>query len=145
MRVLFESLGILVNLGLGLFCVALATLGWIDGGDLAVPLVPVAPESAVTALAIAGVYAILASGLAIRSGRSTRLPLLIWSAVLLGVLLAAIFRGAYRFDGMDAFIQHGMLVVGAAILLGASCARFRSVSSRTMSSQRISRRSGRLR
>ena len=145
MRVLFESLGILVNLGLGLFCVALATLGWIDGGDLAVPLVPVAPESTATALAVAGVYAILSSGLAIRSGRPTRLPLLIWSVVLLGVLLAAIIRGTYRFDGMDAFVQHVMLVVGAAILLGASYARFRSVSSRTMSSRRVSGRYGRAR
>ena len=128
MRKVFESLGILVNLGLGLFCLALAALGWIEGGDLTVPLVPVASENAAAALGIAGFYAVLSCVLAFRAGRWGRLPLLVWSLGLFLVLVAAVFRGDYRFDGIEAFRQHTLLLLGAAILLCTSYLRFRSPS-----------------
>ena len=128
MRTIIELLGILANFGLGLFCLALALLGWIHGGEMAVPLLPVPPENAVTALAIAGLYATLSSVLAFRPGRWARFPLVVWSVGLLAVLLAAVFRSSYRFDGMEAFGDHTLQVLVAAILLSTSCLRFRSAS-----------------
>ncbi len=128
MRTFFELLGVLANLALGLFCLALAILGWIHGGEMAVPLLPVPPESAATAMAIIGLYATLASFLAFRSGRWARLPLLVWSVGLVGVLVAAVFRSGYRFDGIEAFGEHALQILGATILLGTSYLRFRSAS-----------------
>lgn len=128
MRTFLELLGILANLALGLFCLALAILGWIHGGEMAVPLLPVSPESAATALAITGLYASLASLLAFRSGRWARFPLLVWSVGLVVVLVAAVFRSGYRFDGIEAFGEHALQILVATILLGTSFLRFRSAS-----------------
>ncbi len=85
-------------------------------------------KSAATALAIAGIFAVLASGLAFRPRGWARFPLVMWSLGLLAVLVAAVFRGTYRFDGIEAFGDHALLVAGATILLGSSCLRFRSAA-----------------
>lgn len=126
MRAVFEVFGILVNLGLALFCVGIAALGLIHGGEMFVPLVPVEPENVATALGVAGLVGVLVCLLAFRRGRLSRLPLLLWSLALVAVLKAAIFRGGYRFDGIESFIEHAWLIAGAAVLFVASLLRYRS-------------------
>ena len=117
MRKVLVFLAILVNLGLGVFCAGLAGLAWIDGGELSVPLLPVAPEHAATSLAAAGVFGIAASLVALHPLRLARLPMLVWSVGLLFVLTAAVFRGSYRFEGVEGLVEHALLVAGALILV----------------------------
>ncbi len=126
MRALLEVLGILANLVLSLYCVGLAALGWIDGGDLLIPLLPVAPENAGTVLALAGTFGAAASWMGLRGGSRARIPLLLWSVTVLALLVAAVFRSGYRFDGTESFAHHGLLMGGAAILLVSSYSRYRS-------------------
>lgn len=109
--------GVLANLLLGLFLAGLGTLGWWVGGDMHVPLIPVEAEQAARALLVAGAVAVVASLLAFRSARAARLPLLLWSLVVFGVVVAAFFRADYRIDGMDGLKDYGLLVLCSALLV----------------------------
>ena len=125
MRALFGFLSIPVVFVLGLYCLGIATLGWIDGGDMYVPLLPVAPESAATALGIAGLAAVASSMLALKRGFGARLPLFVWSVVLTLLLLAAVFRGGYKFDGLGGLANHAYLLIGSLALTGCAWLRLR--------------------
>ena len=128
MRKLLGFLAILVNLGLSVFCAAVAGLAWIDGGEFSVPLLPVAPENAAASLMAAGVIGIASSVLAMLPRRLAGLPMLVWSVGLLFVLTAAVFRGSYRFDGVEGLIEHAFLVAGALVLVFLSSVRVRRAS-----------------
>ena len=145
MRSLFVGLGRLANLCLGLACMALGLLGWIDGGDMHVPLLPVEPASAATWLVGAGVFAILAVVLARGSGRWSGVPVLFWSFAVVAVLLQAVFDGAYRFDGTEDFALHSLMALGATVMLWASWLGRRSAAQSRDSGAGVSRRSWRFR
>ncbi len=113
----FGYLGVLANLLLGLFMVSLGQLGWFVGGDMHVPLIPVEAEQTAMALLVGGAVAVAVSLLAFRSTRAARLPLLLWSLAVLGVVVAAFFRADYRIDGMDGLQDYGLLVLCAALLV----------------------------
>ena len=129
MRKAFEILAILVNLAIGLACLGLAVMGWTVGGSVSMPLLPVDPEGTNAALAIAGIFR---SSCLVRSVQEFPLGGSSDDAVsiaLLAVLKLAVFRANYRFDGIESFVDHAWLVGGAAILLLASFARYRSAVS----------------
>lgn len=90
------------------------------------PLVPVSPEDAAAALLLLGSFAVVASVLAVPDGRIKRVPLLVWALVLFLGLSAAVFRGDYRFDGIESFKTHGWMLLGSLVLLCASWVRFRT-------------------
>ena len=125
-RSAFGGIGAIANLFLGLYLCALGTLGLVVGGDMYFPLVPVSPEDAAVALLLLGTFAVVASVLAISDGRLKRVPLLVWSAVLFFGLTAAVFRGDYRFDGIESFKAHGWMLLGSFVLLCASWVRFKT-------------------
>ena len=122
----FGGIGVLANLFLGLYLCALGTLGLVVGGDMYFPLVPVSPENAAVALLLLGSFAVVASVLAISGGRLKRLPLLVWALLLFLGLTAAVFRGDYRFDGIESFKTHGWMLLGSFVLLCASWVRFKT-------------------
>ena len=127
-RSAFGGIGAIANLFLGLYLCALGTLGLVVGGDMYFPLVPVSSENAAVALLVLGSFAVVASGLAISDGRLKRIPLVVWAAVLFLGLAAAVFRGDYRFDGIESFKAHGWMLLGSFVLLCASWVRFRTPS-----------------
>lgn len=122
----FGGIGAIANLLLGLYLCALGTLGFVVGGDMYFPLVPVSPEDAAVALLLLGLFAVVASVLAVSDGRLKRIPLLVWALVLFLGLTAAVFRGDYRFDGIEAFKTHGWMLLGSFVLLCASWVRFKT-------------------
>ena len=126
MRGLFGALAILANLCIGVFCLGLGLLGWIDGGDMGVPLVPVRAENVAAALVSAGCFAIVASLLALKSKTLLRLPMLLWSLGLIGILIAAIFRSSYHFDGIEGLQRHGWMLLGSIVLAWASWSRLKA-------------------
>lgn len=125
-RSAFGGIGAIANLFLGLYLCALGTLGLVVGGDMYFPLVPVSPEDAAAALLVLGAFAVVASVLAISDGRLKRIPLLVWAVALFLGLTAAVFRGDYRFDGIESFKAHGWMLLGSFVLLCASWVRFRT-------------------
>lgn len=126
MRALFGFLSVPVVFLLGLYCLGIAILGWIDGGDMYLPLLPVAPENAATALGIAGLAGIAASLFALKRGFGARLLLLVWSVGLTLVLLAAVFRAGYKFEGLEGLANHAYLSVGSLILSVCAWLRLRT-------------------
>lgn len=92
------------------------------------PLVPVSPEDAALALLLLGSFAVVVSGLAASDGRLKRIPMLVWAAALFLGLTAAVFRGDYRFDGIESFKTHGWMLLGSFVLLCASWVRFKTPS-----------------
>ena len=127
-RSAFGGIGAVANLLLGLYLCAVGALGLVVGGDMFFPLVPVSPENAAVALLVLGAFAVVASVLAISDGRLKRIPQLVWAAVLFVGLTAAVFRGDYRFDGMESFKTHGWMLLGSFVLLCASWVRFKTPS-----------------
>ncbi len=128
MRSIFGFTSVPIALLSGLFFVGLALLGFLEGGEMTLPVVPVAPESAAGALAVLGASGILAGLLALRDGKLARLLLLIWWLCVFVLLAAAVFRGSYRFDGLDDFQKHILLVLAALVLSASSWVRFRTES-----------------
>lgn len=125
MRALLGFLSLPVVFVLGLYCLGIATLGWIDGGDMYVPLLPVAPESAATALGIAGMAGVAASLLALKRGFGARLPLFVWSLALTLLLFATVVRGGYKFDGLGDLVNHAYLSIASLALTGCAWLRLR--------------------
>ena len=126
MRLLIGYFGILVVLLLGLFCSGLAVVGWAEGGDMFVPLLPVEPDSAATALGVIGFLGIGSSLAAIRRNWMARLPLFVWSLGLSLLLFAAVFRNGYAFDGIDDFRAHGWRWLGSLVLVGCTWVQLRT-------------------
>ena len=125
-RAAFGGIGAAANLLLGLYFCALGILGLIAAGDLFVPLVPVSPENAAVALLLLGLFAVIASLFAISGGKMLRIPLLVWAVALFLALAAAVFRSDYRFDGIEDFKTHGLLLMGSLVLVYASWVRFKT-------------------
>lgn len=50
----------------------------------------------------------------------------LWSLGLLALLKAAVFRSSYRFDGIEGFVEHALLVIGASVLVVLTFLRLRS-------------------
>ena len=125
-RTAFGGIGAVANLLLGLFFSALGILGLIAGGDMFVPLVPVSPANAAVALLLLGLFAVIAALSAISGGKLLRIPLLVWAVALFLALAAAVFRSGYRFDGIEDFKTHGLLLLGSLLLVYASWVRFKT-------------------
>lgn len=118
-------LSILTNLLLGLFLLGIGLLGALEGAALKIDLLPVAPESMSTVLMFAGLFAVVAVVLALRSGRAARSLLVLWSLLVSGVLVAAFFRPSYRFDGEEHFRTGVWVFLGSLLLLIGSYKRWK--------------------
>lgn len=126
MRTLFGFIGIPAGLLLGLYCLALYGLAAIEGGDLLLPLLPVEPENAATVLGVGGLVGLLASMLAIKAWNLARILLFLWWLTVTLLLAATVFRGDYRFDGMEDLTLHGWMLLGALVLTLSSWVRLRT-------------------
>lgn len=126
MRSVLGLISVFVVLLLGAFCFGLAMLARIDGGSLYVPLLPVDPESAALAMAAVGCVGVGAALLALKKARLARIPLLVWSLGLALVLVAAVFRGSYQFDGLAGLGRHGWLLLGSLVVAWGSWLRYRA-------------------
>ena len=125
-KTILGGLGAVANLLLGLYFCGLGVLGLVAGGDMFVPLVPVSPENAAIALLLLGVFAVLASLVAISGGKLLRIPLVVWTVALFLALVAAVFRSDYRFDGIESFKTHGWMLLVSLVLVYASWVRFKT-------------------
>ena len=130
MTKLLGFLSIAVSLALGLACLALGVLGKLDGTEMTVDLLPVAPESTVATLFAIGILGTLSALLATRGGGWMSVPLLLWSLAIVTLLGATVFRAGYRFDGVADLVNHGLWFLTSLILLLASWLRFRTPAGR---------------
>lgn len=115
----------LVHFALSIFCLGLGLLGWIEGGEMHVPLLPVQVDHAAVALALVGALGVCASVLAISRPGGRNVLLVLWSLGVTWVLVSAIFRSSYTFEDLDGFAAHVAAAGAALLLLVASWWRFR--------------------
>lgn len=123
---LLALLSVAVHLVLGLFLLGLGVLGVSAGSEMKIDLIPVEPESMALTLIVAGLIAIVAAVLALRPAKAGRLLLVAWSFVVSAVLLAALFRPAYRFDGEEGFWNWALLLLASLVVFLGTVAQARS-------------------
>lgn len=103
------------HLALGLFCLGLGLVGLLSGGEMDIDLLPVAPENTAAVLTASGLFALLAVFLALGKSSLARSLLVLWSLAVAAVVIAAFFRGDYRFDGAAALPAYAACL-GASLL-----------------------------
>ena len=116
---------IAVHLALGLFCLGLGLVGLLNGGGMDIALLPFEPENTAGVLAGAGLFALVAVFTAFGRSGLARSLLAVWSLAVVGILIAAFFRGSYRFDGMEGFQMYAACLGVALLALLGSLARRR--------------------
>lgn len=123
MKVLGRLLGylsVLANLALALAALAMGLVGSSAGTEMHVALIPSDPAEVPKILMFSGVIGLVIVALALRPGRLSRALLILWSLLAPGLLLCAVFRPDYRFDGVEEFRLGVWVFLGSLlVLLGA--------------------------
>lgn len=113
---LFRAAAFVFNLllALGLFLLALVVLA-SGRHNIELAVVPAEGKTLTLTLLFASIYAFVAMALALRKGRSVRLPMLLWNLVVAVLLLWAPARPGFTFGGRDQFAS-GLYLLGAALI-----------------------------
>ena len=115
------------NLVLGLFLLGVGFLGWCSGEDVLFEVIPlVEGDALIYTLVGSGLFALLATGLAIRS-RAGALLMLAWNALVVSILVCAFTRPSYTFAGMDHFTKGVYLFALSLLALWGGWMNFRAV------------------
>ena len=114
---LLGYLSVLANLALALLLLGMGFIGSMAGGDMKIDLIPVAPESMALTLLISGLAALVAVVLALRPGKLSRTPLVLWSLLVAAIPICALTRSSYRFDGEEHFRMGVWVFLGTLLLL----------------------------
>lgn len=89
---------------IAVFVLGVGFMGWLTGEEVHFKLIPVleGPTLVNTLLGL-GIFGLLALLLAWRGGKLMRLPMVLCNVVILSLLVSALARSSYRFDGIDDF------------------------------------------
>jgi len=89
---------------MAVFVLGVGFMGWLTGEEVQFKLIPVleGPTLVNTLLGL-GIFGLLALVLAWRGGKLMRLPMVLCNLVILSLLVSALARSSYRFDGIDDF------------------------------------------
>ncbi|MEZ5366410.1 MAG: hypothetical protein R2748_29760 [Bryobacterales bacterium] len=114
---LLGYLSVLANLVLALGLLGFGLIGSMDGGDMKIDLIPVEPANMANTLLIAGLIALVCVVLALRPGKLSRTPLVLWSLLVAGIPICALTRSSYHFNGEEHFRNGVWLFLGTLVLL----------------------------
>jgi hypothetical protein len=116
LRGLLRLLAFVFNIAIGFFLFAVGLLSSLAGEDVHFPLVPsVQGETLKWTLIGLGLFALVATLLALLPGKPARLLMVLWNLLVVGLLISAGMRSGYRFDGMAQFRQ-GAILLGISLL-----------------------------
>jgi hypothetical protein len=113
---LLGYLSVLANLALGLILLGMGFVGSMAGGPMTIDVIPASPESMANTLLISGLVALVAVVLALRPGRVSRTPLVLWSLLVLAIPICALTRSSYRFHGEEHFRMGVWVFLGTLLL-----------------------------
>ena len=126
-RFLFRLISYLFSLFAGLFLFGVGIIGWVAGEELHFELVPgVEPESMAVTLLAVGAFALLSLILAVRGGALGRRLLFVWNLLVFALLVSALTRPSYRFEGLEHVQQGAVLFVISMAALAGSWSAMRS-------------------
>jgi hypothetical protein len=118
---LFRLLAVLFTLGLSLFLVGVGGLVLWSGETLHFEVVPLLEGDALAqALLAMGLLGLITLALLFAAKRAASWLLLLWNLGVVSVLICALTRSSYRFDGMDHFLNGVYFsLLALAALLGS--------------------------
>jgi len=115
-RGLLRLLAIVFNLVVGFFLFGVGFIGSLTSEDLHFPLIPGVEGEALTwALMGLGLFALAATVLSLARIKIIRFLMVLWNLLVVGLLICALTRSSYRFDGMEDF-RNGMIFSAVAVL-----------------------------
>ena len=114
---LLGYLSVLANLALAVALLGLGFIGSMEGADMKIDLIPVAPENMAFTLLVSGLVALIAVVLALRPGKASRTLLVLWSLLVAAMPICALTRSSYRFDGEEHFRMGVWVFLGTLLLL----------------------------
>ena len=114
------------NLVLGLFLLSVGFLGWSSGQDVYLEVIPlVEGDALIYTLVGSGLFALLATGFALRS-RAGAFLMLVWNALVVSILVCAFTRSSYTFAGMGHFTNGVYLFALSLLALWGGWMNFRA-------------------
>ncbi len=130
-RLLFRSISYLFSLFVGLLLFGIGFIGWATGEEIHFELVPgVEPESMGLTLMGVGAFALLSLILTLRGGALGWRMVFAWNLLVFALLLCALTRPSYRFEGMEHFQQGAILFVVSLAALAGSWSGMRSAGAK---------------
>jgi hypothetical protein len=115
-RGLLQLLAFVFNIVVGFFLLGVGFVGSLAGEDLNFPLIPVVEGDALTwTLMGLGLFALAATFLALFRVKLVRLLMVLWNLTVVALLICALTRSTYRFDGPEHF-RNGMIFFAVSLL-----------------------------
>lgn len=116
LRGLLRLLAFVFNIVVGFLLFGIGFVGSLAGEDMHFPLVPaVEGEALKWTLMGLGLFALLSTLLALLPSKPIRFLMLLWNLLVVALLICALTRTSYRFDGMEHF-QRGAIFFAVAVL-----------------------------
>jgi hypothetical protein len=129
LRGLLRLLAFVFNIAAGFFLFAVGFVGSLAGENIHFPLIPsVEGETLKWTLMGLGLFALGSTFLALFPSKLVRLLMVLWNLLVVGLLICAVTRASYRFDGMDHFRQGALLLAVALLALWGAWAQMKGAS-----------------
>ena len=130
-RLLFRLISYLFSLLAGLFLFGIGFIGWATSEEIHFELAPgVEPEWMSVTLMGVGAFALFSLILTLRGGTLGRRMLFAWNLLVFALLLCALTRPSYRFEGMEHFQQGAILFAVSLAALAGSWSGMRSAGAK---------------
>ena len=131
LRGLLRLLAFVFNIAVGLFLFGIGFIGSLSGEDISFPLVPgVIGETLKWTLMGLGLFALASTILALLPVKPVRLLMVLWNLLVVGLLICAVTRSSYRFDGTEHFRQGAILFAISLLALWGAWAQLKGAARR---------------
>lgn len=132
-RGLLRLLAIIFNLLVGFFLFGVGFIGSLTGEELKFPLVPAVEGEALTwTLMGLGLFALAATVLSLARSKAARMLMLLWNLLVVSLLICALTRTSYRFDGPEDFRNGAIFFAVALLALWGAWAQMKAVPSHSL-------------
>lgn len=129
LRGLLRLLAFVFNIATGLFLFGAGFVGSLAGEAIHFPLIPgVEGETLKWTLMGLGLFALAATVLALLPVKPVRLLMVLWNLLVVGLLICAVTRSSYRFEGMGHFRQGAILFAISLLALWGAWAQMKGAS-----------------
>lgn len=113
---LLRLLAFAFNIAAGFFLLGIGAIGALTGEEIHFPLLPgVEGETLKWTLMGLGLFALLATFLALMSSKPVRLLMVLWNLLVVGLLISAAVRSSYRFAGVE-HLHFGVILLLVSLL-----------------------------
>lgn len=126
-------LAIIFNLLVGFFLFGVGFIGSLTGEELKFPLVPGVEGEALTwTLMGLGLFALAVTVLSLVRVKIVRLLMVLWNLLVVSLLICALTRTSYRFDGPEDFRNGAIFFAISLLALWGAWAQMKATPSQSL-------------